>query len=149
MPSPSTIHDLKTAIGGIDDEINGMDERKAELQEKRRALVTALEIITGEDAVPDSPRPAVRALPASEIPDAIYSILEESGTLHRTDIFERLKSMGAKIGGQNPLNNMGGYLSRDPRFRSLGGGMWDLGDPPQTTGDDSQDEEDEEENVPW
>ena len=34
--------------------------------------------------------------------------------------------MGAKIGGEKPVNSMGAYLSRDPRFVSVGGGRWSL-----------------------
>ena len=127
MPSPTTIQDIKAAIGGIDDEIRGMDERKAELLRQRGALVTTLQFFGEDDGVPDSPRtPVVRSLWTSEIPDAIHGILEEAGTLHRQDIYERLEEMGARIGGQNPVNGMGVYLSRDPRFESLGGGMWTL-----------------------
>ena len=127
MTSPTTIQDLKTAIGGIDDEIRGMDERKAELLRQRGALVTTLQFFGDDDDVPDSSRtPVVRSLWTSEIPDAIYDILVEAGTLHRQDIYERLEDMGARIGGQNPVNGMGVYLSRDQRFKSLGGGMWTL-----------------------
>ena len=137
MPSPTTIQDLKTAIGGIDDEIRGMDERKAELQRQRRALVTTLQFFGEDDDVPDSPRtPVVRSLWTSEIPDAIYGILETAGTLHRQDIYERLEDMGARIGGQNPVSSMGEYLRRDPRFESLGGGMWTLS---RQSGDDAGD----------
>ena len=127
MPSPTTIQDIKTAIGGIDDEIRGMDERKAELLRQRGALVTTLQFFGEDDGVPDSPRtPVVRSLWTSEIPDAIHGILKEAGTLHRQDIYERLEEMGARIGGQNPVNSMGAYLSRDPRFHSVGGGRWAL-----------------------
>ena len=224
MLSPSTIQDIiKDKIRDIDDEFIVIDERRTELHKQRRALVTTLEIFGGADSVPHSTgTPAVRDLPTSEVPDAIYGILEESGALHRQEIFKRLTDMGAQIRGQNPVNSMGAYLSRDPRFvsvgggrwtlvgqfdadsapsesgklddaifavlsaerplhrrviynrvvemgvtvrgehainnlgahmshdprfRSLGGGMWDLVDPLQTNGDDSQDEEDEEENV--
>ena len=128
MPSTSIIQDvIKDKIKDIDDEIIVIDERRTELHKQRRALVTTLEIFGGGDAVPHSTgTPAVRALPSSDIPDAIYDILKESGTLHRQDIYKRLEDMGAKIGGEKPVNSMGAYLSRDPRFESVGGGRWTI-----------------------
>lgn len=154
MPSQSTIQDITDAIGGIDAELGGIDERRAELHRQRRALVVALEFFGGAaDGAPDSATtPAERSVPGIEIPNAIHAILEESGALHRQDIHARLAVRGVKIGGQNPVNSMGAYLSRDPRFQSLGGGLWDLAQPPATETDNHpnnpQDDEGEE-DVPW
>ena len=47
MPSQSTIQDITDAIGGIDAELGGIDERRAELHRQRRALVGALEFFGG------------------------------------------------------------------------------------------------------
>ena len=128
MPNPSTIQDITDAIGGIDAELGGIDERRAELHRQRRALVGALEFFGGAaESDPDSTTtPAERSVPSSEIPNAILAILAESGPLHRQDIHARLVEMGVRIRGQNPVNSMGVYLSRDPRFQSVGGGRWTL-----------------------
>ena len=128
MPSESTIQDIKDAIGGIDAEFRSIDERRAELHRKRRALVTTLEIFGGsaDDIADPTTTHAERAVPGSEIPNAIYGILAESGPLHRQDIYARLSETGAQIGGQNPVGVVSSYLSRDPRFESVGGGRWAL-----------------------
>ena len=155
MPSQSTIQDITDAIGGIDTELGGIDERRAELHRQRRALVGALEFFGGAaDGAPDpAAAPAERSIPGIEITNAIYAILKESGAMHRQDIHTRLAVRGVKIGGQNPVNSMGAYLSRDPRFQSLGGGLWDLAQPPTTETDnhpnDPQDDVEGEEDVPW
>ena len=141
MPSPSTIQDITDAIGGIDAELSGIDERRAELHRQRRMLAGALEYFGGSaDGAPDSTTTsAERSVPSSEIPDAIYGILAESGALHRQEIYNRLSERGVQIGGQNPVNSMGVYLSRDARFESVGGGRWALaGQSASGGGDDDQ-----------
>ena len=142
MPSESTIQDIRDAIGGIDDEFKRMDERRAELHRRRRALVTTLEIF-GESAddIPDSTTThAERPVPSGDVPNAIHGILAEFGALHRQEIHDRLAEMGAQVGGQNPVAGVGSYLSRDPRFESVGGGRWALAEQSQDGGGDDGDQ---------
>ena len=150
-PSPTTIQDIRTAIGGIDDEIRGMDERKAELQRQRGALVTTLRFFGGDDADLSPPAPSDGR--SGVLTDAVFAVLSAERPLHRRDIHDRVVEMGVNVRGQDPVSNVTAHMSADPRFHSVGGGMWDFVDPPTTTAEapneyDSQDEE-EEDNVPW
>ena len=152
MPSPTTIQDIKTAIGGIDDEIRGMDERKAELLRQRGALVTTLQFFGGNDA--DLPATSSSDGGSGSMNDAIFAVLSAERPLHRRVIHDRVVEMGVTVRGRDPVSNVTAHMSLDPRFHSIGGGMWDFVDPPTTTaeepnGDDTQDNEDEEDNVPW
>lgn len=74
-----------------------------------------------------------------------------------------------RIPGQSPINNVGAHLSLDPRFMSVGRGVWDLADPQEHDEpshpepfdfddeadqqghvlEDDDDQADEEDNVPW
>ena len=82
------------------------------------------------------------------------AILASEGPLHRRVIHDRLVEMGVHIGGRDPVANVGAPLSRDPRFRKLGDGVWDLTDRTETSQLDTLDysgEEDlnEEDSVAW
>lgn len=59
---------------------------------------------------------------ASRVPhgDAADEALSESGEpLHIVALMEAAKAKGAKIGGDNPVNNFRSTLSKDDRFRSV------------------------------
>ncbi len=57
--------------------------------------------------------------------NAIYRVLEDAGKpLWKTDLSDELRRRGKAI-GENTLQS---YLSRDKRFRTLGGGLWALSD---------------------
>ena len=92
--------------------------------------------------------------------DAIYEILATDGPLHRSVIYERLIENGARVGGQRPIDNVGAHMSQDYRFMSRGGGLWDLVEKPDGSGEtktsnfkveDGNDEleDEDEEDVPW
>ncbi len=121
----------------------------------------------------ESKRPRIRPEPSrvSNLGDGIYQVLTTERPLHRRQVYERLEEMGMTIPGQDPVNNVGAHLSLDPRFMSVGGGVWDLADPPERDesgrpepvdfddeterpgrvleDDDDQYEGDEEDSVPW
>ena len=64
---------------------------------------------------------------AERISTAIYGILhDEGGPLHRSEIHSRIQGQGIHVGGKNPVNSVGSYLSLDDRFVNVGRGMWDL-----------------------
>ncbi len=64
---------------------------------------------------------------AERIGTAIYDILHgEGGPLHRSEIHGRIQQQGIHVGGKNPVNSVGSYLSIDDRFVNVGRGMWDL-----------------------
>ena len=120
----------------------------------------------------DERRARFEHIRTNSIGDAIYEILSTERPLHRREVHNRLLEMGMKIPGQSPINNVAAHLSKDPRFKRGGGGVWDLADPPQDDessqpeqfdfddesdqqghvledGDDQADEEDEEDGLPW
>lgn len=121
----------------------------------------------------ESKRPRIRPEPSrvSNLGDGIYQVLTTERPLHRRQVYERLEEMGMTIPGQDPVNNVGAHLSLDPRFMSVGGGVWDLADPPEheesdrpepvdfddetdrpgrvLEDDGDQYEGDEEDSVPW
>ena len=62
-----------------------------------------------------------------KIGTAIYGILHnEGGPLHRSEILSRIQEQGIHVGGKNPVNSVGTYLSLDDRFVNVGRSMWDL-----------------------
>ena len=60
----------------------------------------------------------------------IYNILCEERPLHRRDLLDRVRSLGIYVGGENPMNTFGAYLSQDKRFVSVGKGVWTLVEEP-------------------
>lgn len=61
---------------------------------------------------------------------AIYDILCEERPLHRSVLLDRVRSRGVYVGGDNPMNSFGAYLSQDKRFVSVGKGVWTLVEEP-------------------
>lgn len=121
MTNPSTISDLRAAL-------KELEEKKRKIDEQYRNVAAALryfeESMGGPHPPPDQPR-------TSNLGDAIYEILSIERPLHRQEVHDRLKEMGMKIPGRDSVNNVGAHLSLDPRFMSVGRGVWDLADPPQ------------------
>ncbi len=163
MTSESTFNDLRAAIRRLEAE-------KRRIEERYRALVTTLRYFEDTEGSGGSELQYRRN--DNDIPNAIADILAREGPLHRRVIHERLVEMGVRIGGQDPVNNVGAYLSIDPRFRSVGGGIWGLNEPPAPDAKDSpgqsdanaipgdtsegsdadhdqHDSEEEEDRVPW
>lgn len=119
----------------------------------------------------ESPDAVFKHIRTNSVGDAIYEVLTAERPLHRRQVHERLVEMGMTIPGRDPVNNVGAHMSLDPRFMSVGGGVWDLADPPERDesgrpepvdfddetdrprrvleDDDDQYEGDEEDSVPW
>ena len=145
MPSESTIRDLKAAIREV-------EERKRQIDEEHRALLTALRYFEGQGESPEGERLGIldkakgvtSQLPqvqfrraregadstsaSNELRDAIYEILSAEGSLQRPMIVQRLREKGIMIPGRNPINNLGAHLSIDPRFVRVSRGVWGLSD---------------------
>ena len=88
----------------------------------------------GQWGLTDSPVPIPNS--PGGLRDTIYEILAAEGPLHRRIIHQRLVERGVRIGGQDPVNNVGAHLSLDSRFTGTGNGFWAL-----TTIDNSPDGE--------
>ena len=169
----STINDLKEAIRRLEAE-------KRQIEEQHRSLVAALRYFENSERkaepsgeLPSYPIPTQGYFESSDgrseprrqhsrdMRDAMVDILAREGPLHRRVIHKRLVEMGVRIGGQDPVNNVGAHLSIDPRFKRVGGGIWDLNEPPAPDAKDSlgqsdanadhdqHDSEEEEDRVPW
>lgn len=146
MTSPSTIRDLRAAL-------EELEEKKREIDEQYRNVAAALryfeESVQGprpqteearphciypaasdEPAATQRPRPRTEEASTSSLGDAVYQVLTAERPLHRRQIYERLVEMGVSVRGQTPVNSVGGRLSSDPRFKNVGGGVWDLSEPP-------------------
>ena len=130
MPSTSTIADLRSALRDI-------DEKKRFLDEQRSAISMTLSYFEGSGA--DSPQTDGSDGTTANLRDAIHEILTEERPLHRRAIHDRLVERGVRIGGREPVNNVGAHMSLDERFESLGDGEWTL----------SGTDDDDEDNVPW
>ena len=120
MTNPSTINDLRAALKEI-------EEKKRKIDEQYRNIAAALRYF---EESKKGPHPPPEESSTSNIGDAIYEILSTERPLHRREVHNRLVEMGMKIPGRDSVNNVGAHLSLDPRFKSVGGGVWDLSDPP-------------------
>ncbi|MDP9370807.1 MAG: winged helix-turn-helix domain-containing protein [Chloroflexota bacterium] len=59
--------------------------------------------------------------------NALFEILRDAGRpMHSRDLLASLEERGVQVVGKDPVNNVRSHLSHDTRFRSVGGGEWDL-----------------------
>ena len=148
MTNESTLSDLRAAISRLEAE-------KRQIEERHRALVTTLRYFENAESSEGRPEQEPQHRRAdNDLRNAMAAILASEGPLHRRVIHDRLVEMGVHIGGRDPVANVGAPLSRDPRFRKLGDGVWDLTDRTETSQLDTLDysgEEDlnEEDSVAW
>ena len=165
MVSPNSsivINELKAAHNRLTSEIEELDEARRQKVEQQRSIEVTLRMFQGQDTVASEPkqRHAETVTTDAGLNDAIYELLHINGPLHRRDIFDRLIQSGMTIGGRTPINTMAAHLSHDPRFESLGGGLWDLIEQPHDSrgtessnfevvdGNDELEDEGED-DVPW
>ena len=184
MADESTINDLRAALKSV-------EEERRQLDELYQALITTLSYFEGLDRtegqpgdVVSSPARSLRGIlqgirtrgegrrqrNAGDIRDAMEEALKNEGPLHRRELYERLVERGWSLGAEDPLGYVSSRLSTDPRFESLGNGMWGLAgalneaEPPNSYGDSGDDDdndddsvddgedsntEEEEDSVPW
>ena len=62
----------------------------------------------------------------AEVTDAIRAVLMEEQPMHRKELMRRVEEGGVHIGGKKPLDTFAAYLTKDPRFASVGAGNWGL-----------------------
>ena len=142
MTNPSTISDLRAALKVI-------EEKKRQIDEQHRALVTALQYFEGSD---ESPRPQSRQSRGLSVglSEAIYKILSSEGPLDRGEIHNRLVKMGvrSKVGKATTISNVSDRLTKNPLFRNVGLGKWDLAEPPTRDKADELNVEQQSEPLP-
>ena len=61
-----------------------------------------------------------------QLTEAIYRILTEEQPIHRAELLRRVEAADLHVGGLKPLDTFAAYLTRDPRFSSVGKGYWHL-----------------------
>jgi hypothetical protein len=121
MASKSTIRDLKVLLESTEKERDAAKQTLEELDEKIRAVTMTLQMA---EAALDEPKDAP---PAKEIRNTMVEILREQGTaMHYGELHQGLTARGVEVKGKDPRRNIAAHLSNDDRFRSLGGGIWDL-----------------------
>ena len=153
MTYETTIEDLKAAISRLRTEKSRIDGRIRALSASLRYFENEERSIAPHFGGSDTEQSRATD---NNVRDKMAAILAAGGPLHRRAIYERLVEMGVQFRGQNPINNVGTYLSTDSRFENVGRGVWQLSQPHEDVadntddnGDDNDLKEDEEESVPW
>ena len=114
MPRQSTIDDIAA-------ELVRLREQKEELDVKVASLEGTLVHFAS------LPIEEVHKTDGRKVKDTLHKRLTEEGQpMHRTILYEFLKSEGIFVGGDNPVNNMTSHMSHDIRFESEGEGNWGL-----------------------
>ncbi len=146
----STTNTLHGIVEKYQSRIQELDDEKAELQGR----IDKIRFVIGY--VEDEPDEFV-SVPQSgtfseELTNYMYRTLVAHGPLHRSELLRRAQNAGIHIGGEDKLNNMTSYLSRNKKlFTSDGRGNWNVVAPPDESeeGDDDQtDSQDDEEAIP-
>ena len=106
--------------------------RKRKVDEELQAVRVVIRINDQRD---DDAKQAISF--AAEIGNTIYAVLKDESPLHRNEIMARVKERGVHIGGANPSNNLGTYLSRDERFENVSKGVWRLAEEDSTVNPES------------
>ena len=108
-------------------------ERRAEkLREELAIVETDLDSARAFSDLLDRTDPSVFVLRLRrgtfevEVTEAIYRILAEEQPLHRAELLRRVEAADLHVGGLKPLDTFAAYLTRDPRFSSVGKGYWHL-----------------------
>ena len=128
MKRESTMQALRIVEGNLEGEIRGLDAQKAERQSRLDAVRVAMREV---ERLPDDavavPQPGTHR---HNLTAEVYDILNEERPLHRRVLLDRVRSRGVYVGGENPMNTFGSYLSQDKRFVSVGKGVWTLAEEP-------------------
>ena len=128
MKRENTMKTLRDVVEKLEGEIRDLDAQKAERQSRLDAvLITMREVERLPDDATDVPQPGTHR---HSLTVEIYDILCEERSLHRRVLLDRVRSRGIYVGGENPMNTFGSYLSQDKRFVSVGKGVWTLAEEP-------------------
>ena len=110
-----------SAIQTIDETIQVLLEKRQELDVDIEKLRDARGVLQVHIPV-DADQPAKKDTKPNHsftnmVTDTIEELLLEKRPLHRKILFEKVEARGFAIGGKDPLNRFGVYMSNDPRFR--------------------------------
>ena len=119
MSRESTIRDLRVKV-------RQLETKKREIDKQVENLHGAIRVFEQNgDAEHGDKSPF-----AQEVGGAMFDILTDERPLHRKVILTRVRQRGIHLGGQNPVNTIGSYLSIDDRFKNVGRGIWTLKEEP-------------------
>ena len=114
----------ESILRGLRAKVKELETHKRDLDKEVASLHITIRVFERNEQSQDSPN---KDSFGGRIGDAIYGILHnEGGPLHRSEIHSRIQEQGIHVGGKNPVNSVGSYLSLDDRFVNVGRGMWDL-----------------------
>ena len=131
-------------------------EQEAQLAEEREQIKRKLTLVMrlldeaaepdtigGESAgsevvgLPEKEAPLRGSLVGLPLPEATYRVLaHEEEPLHVAEIEERLKDGGYRFDTATPRNSITAALSRDPRFRRVSPGTYEVGNPSDSWDDE-------------
>src|SRR5690348_5000265 len=121
---------LRILLGGFDEEQKISDHQVSPKEPIRNS-----ETRSPSSQVPRSPKPSVhrdveiKSMRFSElkIPQAALILLRESGgPMHVNELYNLMLENGFHFGGDNHLISLAVSLNRNPRFRKVGPGTFDL-----------------------
>ncbi len=108
-------------LKGLRAKLKQLEARKRELDQQVEAIHVTIRVFEQTDSVEDTPD---RSTYASVLTNAMYEILDEDGPMHRSELLRRVQERGIYVGGTNPVNALGSYLSKDARFTNVARGEW-------------------------
>lgn len=125
MSRESTIRDLRAKIRQWEVQKRRIDEELAAMHTALRVFENMGVQMGGQDEVTSR-----HSSYSIELTNAIHDILVHERPLHRSTIRDRVEERGIYVGGTNPINSIGSYLSIDDRFKNVGRGLWTLTEEP-------------------
>lgn len=127
------VRKLREGLEALEGEIEQRTRQLATLHQHATQLREMVAAFEGEDVGPvsgvDTGRMNVppRQPPTKSVRNGLADLLRESGgPLHSRHLLDLLRDRGIIVGGQDPAAAVRSHLSHDPRFVSVGSGLWDL-----------------------
>lgn len=118
----------KADVTRMDSELNRLRGQIANLQSrvaKAQAYIEMAAIYEVDETPTDGAR-ARGGVSATAVRLAVEMIIERGAPMHTREILRELASRGVSIGGNNPVANLSGFLSRADELRNSRADGWGL-----------------------
>jgi GAF domain-containing protein len=109
-------------LARIEAQLQPLMEHRQRLEERARALETVKS--TYDIASRRDGRAAVKE--HRHFLDVAYDVLRDEGQLYYETIVAKLRNLGVTVPGRNPGPNLIAHMSRSPRFKRVGRGIYDI-----------------------